>query len=222
MNHSVIIKGSKNGLTILVNEAMRYDELIEILKEKFTAGRDFFKKASVALSIKGVELTQAQEREIIQVIEQYSDMKIICLVDDDEVRNARFYQAIKEREYLEQSQTGQFVKGTLRKGQLFESKYSVVILGDVCPGAKVISGGNIIVLGNLRGSAFAGADNDNRCFIAALSMESAQIKINQVAVKYQDKFSILRRKGPKIAYLQEKKLCIDTIEQSVLQNILAN
>lgn len=220
MNNSVIIKGNKDGLTILVNEEIRYDELLEVLKVKFSDSRGFFKKASMALAIKGISLTESQEREIIDIIEEYSEMKIICLVDDNEINNARFYRAIKEKEYLEQTQTGQFVKGTLHKGQFFESQKSVIILGNVEPGAKVISGGNIIVLGALKGYAFAGADNNNNCFIAALEMSPVQIKINNAAAKYPDRFKFVRRKGPKIAYLYGDGICIDNIDQSVLKNIL--
>ncbi|MDD6570937.1 MAG: septum site-determining protein MinC [Thermoflexaceae bacterium] len=220
MNNSVIIKGSKDGLTILVNEDMRYDELIGVLKEKFAESRSFFKKASMALAIKGIELTECQEREIIDVIETYSEMKIICLVDDSEVNNARFYRAMKEKEYLERTRTGQFVRGTLHKGQIFESPVSVIVLGDVNPGAKVISGGNIIVMGELGGYAFAGADNDNKCFIAALNMNSCQIKINNVSARCTEKFRFLRRKGPKIAYLCNDGMCIDTLDRTELNTIL--
>lgn len=220
MNNSVIIKGCKDGLTILVNEQMRYDELIEVLKEKFSDSRGFFKKASMALAIKGVSLTDAQEREIIDIIENYSEMKILCLVDDDEVHNARFYRAIKEKEYLESAQSGQFVRGSLKRGQVFESQRSVIVLGDVMPGAKVISGGNIIVLGALRGHAFAGADNGNNCFIAALNMNPIQIKINHCTAKYPDKFRFLRKKGPKIAYVSGENICIDVVDSSVFRNII--
>lgn len=220
MNNSVMIKGCKDGLTILVNEDMRYDELIEVLKEKFADSRSFFKKASMALAIKGVNLTESQEREIIDIIEAYSGMNIICLVDDSEVNNARFYRAIREREYLEHTQTGQFVKGTLRKGQVFESPKSVIVLGDVNPGAKVISGGSIIVLGELKGYAFAGADNDNRCFIAALNMNPCRIKINNITAGCTGKFHYIRKKGPKIAFLCRNCICIDTINPAVLKNII--
>lgn len=220
MNHSVIIKGSKNGITISVQDAMRYDELLEILKTKFSESRAFFKNASMALSIKGIELTENQEREIIELIEEYSDMKILCLVDDSEVNNARFYQAIQEKEYLRQTQTGQFMKGTLKKGQVFETASSVIILGDVEKGAKVVSSGNIVIMGALNGAACAGAGNENNCFIAALSMNPSNIKINQITAKCPDKFRFIRNKGPKIAYLQQGNVCIDNIAADALSHIV--
>lgn len=220
MNNSVIIKGSKNGITISVQEVIRYDELLEVLKTKFSESRTFFKNASMALSIKGIELTENQEREIIDLIEKYSDMKILCLVDDSEVTNARFYQAIKEKEYIRQTQTGQFIKGTLKKGQVFEAASSVIVLGNVDKGAKIISNGNIIVMGALNGIACAGTDNENNCFIAALSMNPSSIKINHITAKCPDRFRFIRNKGPKIAYLQQGNICIDNIAADALSHIV--
>ena len=49
-----------------------------------------------------------------------------------------------------------FYKGTLRSGQVFESDGSVVVLGDVNPGGKVVAKGSVIVLGSLKGNIFAG------------------------------------------------------------------
>lgn len=219
MNNSVIIKGSKDGLTISVRDAIRYDELLKVLKTKFSESRSFFKNASIALAIEGMELTENQEREIINLIEEYSDMKIFCLVDDREVNNARFYQAIKDKEYIRQTQTGQFIKGTLKKGQVFETAKSVVVLGNVEKGAKVISNGNIIIMGALNGFACAGADNENRCFIAALNMNPHLIKINQKTAKCSERFRFIRNRGPKIAYLHHGAICIDNIAASTLNHI---
>lgn len=219
MNNSVIIKGSKDGLTISVRDVIRYDELLEILKTKFTESRNFFKNASMALAIEGIELTENQEREIIDLIEEYSDMKIFCLVDDREINNARFYQAIKDKEYIRQTQTGQFIKGTLKKGQVFETAKSVIVLGNVDRGAKVISNGNIIIMGALNGFACAGADNENCCFIAALNMNPRFIKINHKTAKCPDRFRLIRNRGPKIAYLHRGNICIDNIAASTLDHI---
>lgn len=220
MNNSVLIKGCKNGLTIHVDEGLRYDEFIEVLKEKFSESRHFFKDATMAISIKGIQLTQKQEMEIINVIEANSDMKVICLVDENEVTNERFLKAIKEKEVLDRTMNGLIFKGTLRSGQVFETPKSLIVLGDVNPGAKIVSGGNIIVLGALRGHAFAGADNNDNCFIAALEMNPIQLKINDCIARCPDKFRMLRRRGPKIAYLFKQSICIDNIDNSVINNYL--
>lgn len=219
MNNSVLIKGSKDGLTISVREAVRYDELLEVLKTKFSGSRNFFKNASIALAIEGIELTENQEREIVDLIEEYSDMKICCLVDDREVRNARFYQAIRDKEYIRQTQTGQFIKGTLRKGQVFETAKSVIVLGNVDKGARIVSNGNIIIMGELNGFACAGAGSETPCFVAAFHMNPRFIRINHKTAKCPDRFRFIRNRGPKIAYLDRGNICIDNIAAGTRSHI---
>ena len=63
---------------------------------------------------------------------------------------------------------------------------SVVIVGDVNPGAKIISQGNIVVLGALKGNAYAGAAGDSNCFIVALEMDPIQIQIGDILAKSPD------------------------------------
>ena len=54
------------------------------------------------------------------------------------------------------SQTGQFYRGTLKRGDCLESEASIVIIGNVDHGARVTAKGNVIVLGELKGTVTAG------------------------------------------------------------------
>jgi septum formation inhibitor MinC len=71
---------------------------------------------------------------------------------------------------------------TLRSGQKIESDHTVVIRGDVNSGAEVVAGGDIIILGTLRGIAHAGAfdDSGGGRSIFALSMEPTQLRIGSL------------------------------------------
>jgi len=70
-----------------------------------------------------------------------------------------------------------FQQGSLRSGQIIRYRGSVVVLGDVNPGAEILAEGNVIVLGNLKGIVHAGCMGDNRCFIAALNLRPSQLRI---------------------------------------------
>ena len=48
-------------------------------------------------------------------------------------------------------------RGTLRSGQSVRHAGTVIILGDVNPGAQVVSGGDVLIWGRLRGTVHAGA-----------------------------------------------------------------
>ena len=62
-----------------------------------------------------------------------------------------------------------FVQNSMRSGQKEEYAGSIVICGDVNAGAEIIAGGNIIVLGTLRGLAHAGAKGNKKAIIAKAS-----------------------------------------------------
>ncbi len=68
-------------------------------------------------------------------------------------------------------------RGNLRSGQSVRHAGTVVILGDVNPGAQIISGGDVLVWGRLRGTVHAGAMGDARAIVAALDFEPVQMRI---------------------------------------------
>ncbi len=68
-------------------------------------------------------------------------------------------------------------RGTLRSGQFFRHAGTVVVLGDVNPGAQIISGGDVLVWGRLRGIVHAGAMGDESAIVAALDFEPVQLRI---------------------------------------------
>jgi septum site-determining protein MinC len=73
---------------------------------------------------------------------------------------------------------GQFVyRGNLRSGQVLRRSEDVVVLGDVNPGAEIVSDGNILIWGRLRGIAHAGAGGDRDKIVGALLMEPVQVRI---------------------------------------------
>lgn len=212
MNNSILLKGSKDGLILYIEPYLHFEEIIELLKDKISTNQRFFKNARIALIIRGVKLTHQQELEIINTIESNSDMKIICIIDEDEVNNERFITAIREHEIIEQCKTGQIYKGNLKKGQVFQSKSTVIVIGNVEKGAKIYSGKDIIVIGRLNGYAHAGVDNDEACFIIALDINSDKIKIHDKFKRCNTYLKKLRKKGPEIAYIDNNTICIGLIE----------
>ena len=71
-------------------------------------------------------------------------------------------------------------RGSLRSGQVLRKTESIVIIGDVNPGAQVISGGDIMVWGRLRGVAHAGADGNRRAVVTAIDFVPTQLRIATV------------------------------------------
>ena len=225
----VVMKSSKNGINLVLDSKLPFDELLEEIKKKFIDSEKFFKDAHIAISFEGRALSQAEQFEIIEMIQQYTSITIICILDHDELMDEVMKRRIGAYQEEHSPQTGQFYKGTLRSGQQIESQTSLIVLGDVNPGAKVIAKGNIVVLGALKGIAYAGADGDSGCFVAALEMDPVQIKIGDHIGRSADKKEPakgFRRKAkiesavPQIATVYEQQILIEPISSGLLKNIL--
>lgn len=126
-----------------------------------------------------------------------------------------------------------FYRGTLRSGQVLESQSGVVIIGDVNPGAKVISYGNIVILGALKGVAFAGAGGDDECVIVALNMQPLQVQISNILAKSPDEQKPRRRGRPRkkqkeipydpqIAFAKNGNIYIESISRDVIKSLLSD
>ncbi|MFC6591302.1 septum site-determining protein MinC [Deinococcus lacus] len=110
------------------------------------------------------------------------------------------------------------VPGSLRSGFRQECPGSAVILGDVNPGAEVIAGGDIIVVGALRGVAHAGAHGNEAAVVWARPILSAQLRIAGALARSPESSSMgtMRRLAEparaEIARLRNGSIAIDLAE----------
>ena len=68
-------------------------------------------------------------------------------------------------------------RGTVRSGDHIEAAGSLLVLGDVNPGARVSAGGHVLVWGRLRGVAHAGCRGDQGARIVAMGLQPLQLRI---------------------------------------------
>ena len=68
-------------------------------------------------------------------------------------------------------------QGTLRSGEQLQAEGSLLVLGDVNPGAQISAVGHVLVWGRLRGVAHAGRLGDDQATIVALQMRPLQLRI---------------------------------------------
>ncbi len=99
------------------------------------------------------------------------------------------------------------VFGTLRSGQRLETPFSLIIVGDVNPGADLVAGGDIIVLGNLRGTAHAAAYDDDSFdrVIIALQMQPMQLRIGSVISRGNGEAG----RGIEIARIENRRIVVE-------------
>jgi len=69
------------------------------------------------------------------------------------------------------------IAGRIRSGQRIKARRHLVVLGDVNPGGEAMAGGDIIVLGSLKGKAVAGQPDNHDAIILALDFSPTQVQI---------------------------------------------
>ncbi|MGB8455054.1 MAG: septum site-determining protein MinC [Anaerocolumna sp.] len=219
MNNPVIIKGNKYGIVVVLDAEMGFKELKEKIADKFRDSAKFFDKAQMAISFEGRKLTNEEQRDILDIIAEETELHVVCVIENDPQKEEVFKKALDEKLMELSNTTGQFYKGNLRSGQVLESETSIIVIGDVNPGARIVSKGNIIVLGSLKGTVFAGATGNTNSFVLALAMNPVQIRIADTIARSPDKPVKDGLKETKIAFLENGNIYIEPLSKEVLNDI---
>ncbi len=222
MKTQVVIKGTKSGIIVILDKESAYEELKEAVAEKFSSSSKFLGDTQVAVAFEGRELTTEEQMEMLGVIRKNSSLDVVCIVENDEKTEEHFKKSLNEKLVELGSNTGQFYKGNLRSGQVLTFETGVIIIGDVNVGAQVVSKGNIVVLGTLKGTAFAGSSGNEKAFVVALEMEPVQIRIGDVIGRSPDKVGKhvgKDAKEPKIAFCEDGNIYIEPLVRDVLSDI---
>ena len=95
VNNSVVIKGSKHGIVVVLDDSVSFDELKEAVRDKFSGASKFFDKANMAISFEGRSLNDEQQRQLLDIISEVSDINIVCVIDNDELKDAYFKRAVE-------------------------------------------------------------------------------------------------------------------------------
>lgn len=219
MNDTVVIKGTKSGIILVLNADTEYDVLKKDVAAKFKASAAFLGEAQKALTFQGKALTDEQKLEIIEIIEANCQLSIVCIMENDERLEQAFRNSMEKQLVQQDYSTGQFFKGNLRSGQVLDVETSIIIIGDVKAGAKVISKGNVIILGSLKGNVYAGSAGNQNAFVVALDMDPMQIRIADTIARSPDKPKKKQPKETKIAFWEDGNIYIETLDKDVMGDI---
>lgn len=198
MANSISIFLKKENIILKIRDDATRTEISEDLKEKLPELKKFYKEEKTPILVTGKILKRAEIDEIQEQIEKQINVK----VEFESPRSLGLHGIKKDfRKEIAVSET-KFYKSSLRSGQSIEFEGSIVILGDVNDGAEVIAEDNIVVLGNLRGMAHAGAKGNEQAIIAARIIDSPQIRIGSI-IKERTREDI-DKQAFSYAYVNEK------------------
>ena len=221
MNNIVMIKGYKEGLTLQLDNLVDFDTLLRAVAQKFESSRSFFKDSSLALSVEGRWLSTEEEKALLQTIEQHSDINIICILGTDEQMERRFLKAVKRVESQRDDNNARFYMANVGPEELIECEGSLVVVGDVLEGGTVTASKDIVILGHLYGSAFAGVNDRNPHFIAAFGFNGQKVKIGDMLYHPIKKKSIIPqgKNSLKMVHIKNGVLAMDDYSGDILKNV---
>ncbi|WP_320917959.1 septum site-determining protein MinC [Enterocloster bolteae] len=219
MRNAVVIKSSKAGMTVILDPELPFGELLDAIGKKFSESARFWGSVQMTLTLEGRDLTAAQEFAIVDTITKNSQIEVLCLLDTDAERIERCEKALNDKLMELNSQTGQFYRGTLKRGDCLESEASIVIIGNVDHGARVTAKGNVIVLGELKGTVTAGVSGNPQAVVMALDMAPLQIRIGDMSSRFNERNKRLGR-GPIIALVEDGAIVMRSLKKSFLNNML--
>ncbi|WP_163101935.1 septum site-determining protein MinC [Peribacillus alkalitolerans] len=206
-SQTVMIKGTKEGLTLHLDDHCSFFEIKRDLEEKLSAKYKFQKHdphISVRVHTGNRLLTPEQEEEIKSVIQQKEKL----IIEDFDSNVIPFEEA---KRWKEESSI-ETIASIVRSGQVLEVKGDLLLIGDVNPGGTVKAGGNIFIIGMLKGAAHAGCNGNAESVIAASVMKASQLRIAESVSLMQDD-SQEASYEMQCAYLSEKNdIVIDKLQ----------
>lgn len=178
----ISIKGTKDGLVLRLDDQCSYTELLEELTKK-VSDEGFEGQAEVLLQLGYRYCDDEQTKEIISCVQQTEHLRVTKI--QSEVMTV---EECNKRLLENQSET---YVGIVRSGQVVTAVGDLVVIGDVNPNGRVVAGGNVFVLGRLKGIAHAGSNGKRDAVIAASWLEATHLIIDNVVETMTDELSVL-------------------------------
>lgn len=217
MSTPIAIKGTKDGLRLMLAEDSSWEDLIAAVRGQLERGTDFFHGAELTIDIGERPVQEEQLNELLSLMREHGLQPSALATSSREGRTAARSQGITSRPANRQPTVVQrekepegalLVVRTLRSGQVLRHPSHITIIGDVNPGAEVIAGGSVLVWGRLRGTVHAGALGDQTAVVCALELMPSLLRIADLMSRPPDQ----RPNGPETARIYDEQIVVEQWE----------
>lgn len=198
----ITIKGIKEGLVFLLDDACEFDALLDELGTKLTKHAQQFTGPIIHVFIKlGARQLEEEDRERLRaILRQQGNLLVQSIESDAPAMDPK----------PDEGPALHTVSAIVRSGQTLEYEGHLLLLGDVNPGGVVRCTGDIYILGALRGTAHAGSAGNEEAIIAASSMTPTQLRIADVISRPPDEWASAEP-WMEYAFLKDGAMAIDKL-----------
>lgn len=215
MSDNVVkFKGNGTGLLMLLDQNTPYPQLEAAIKARLAENAKSF-PAGTVIKTSPNGFGQKAQAAMMAIFDKYS-LKLE-FSDEALVRNAPAarseHRAHRDMPASRDERVEEMlvINRTVRGGEEISSKSSVLICGNVNPGAQIIAGGSIDIRGTCRGVVHAGAFGDTEAFVIADNLMPVQIRIADLIARSPDNME--KRDKAERAFIKDGQIVIESIER---------
>jgi len=201
LDDNIVIKGNRDGINAVINmnKFRDFDEMLEVLIEKLSKGRAFYKGSTLKIT---TDLKFINNREFSKLKDILFNEFMIkdCIMEEKNDKNNKIFNGIYEGRT-------KFLRRTVRSGQVINYPGNIVIVGDVNSGSQIFAGGNIIVLGALRGTVYAGHGGNSKAIVAAFYLQPEILQISDLMTRSPEEIG--RPGYPEVAKIKGDTIIVE-------------
>jgi septum site-determining protein MinC len=220
---AIRIKGMHDGLLVSL-PAGEWDDQSAALLAQIDDQQSFFSGARLALDVGSQSL---RVNEMVRLRDSLSERNVaLWAVLSESEATEKTAQLLglatriskprpEEQQSLEvgpiSDETALYVNRTIRSGTRVEFPGSVVVLGDINPGAELVVQGSVIIWGHLRGAVHAGSAGDSEAVVCALELGAVRL---QIADRLLDGSENPAQPGPAKASIRDGGIVVESWESA--------
>lgn len=185
------IKGLKSGPTFLFNDQAPFSAVVDAVEEELARVNGFFRNSSVILHFGNRALNKEEWWTLKDMLHREGLVPRYAVASLPASRELLYREGLPVREDLglpahdtkklqataAGGSTALYLRRSLRSGQKEKFDGEVVLVGDVNQGAEILAGGDVIVVGTLRGVVHAGYPDNAEAVVIALNLVPLQLRI---------------------------------------------
>ncbi len=182
MSTSIEVKGIRDGLLATIPNDLPWEEGLQLFCEHLDRQPQFFKGARLTVDLGTRSL---RVNDLVRLREALSERGIslwaVLSESPATMKNAQLLglatRLSKTSRVLTGSASGEtalWIARTVRSGMKIEYSGPVVVIGDVNPGAEIVTASSLVVWGRLRGRVLVGDPQNSEAFLCTLRFQTSQ------------------------------------------------
>ena len=225
----IAIKGTRNGLLLTLEPETPFHELLSALAERLAEAPSFFRGASLSVDTSRRMLRVSERVQLEKLLAHYQmSVTPLELIPSTRKESAQELLAPtqpllpttatepvsetvpvqRETKDARESTDTLFLRRTVRSGQAIHHASTVVVLGDVNPGAEIVAGGDVIVWGVLRGMVHAGYPDNEQALVCALQLAPVQLRVAHLLSRPPEGMDV--QQLPEVAAIRNGHIVVET------------